>query len=65
MAEPARDSSADAAENGPNSAEHPGLPRWVWISGIVVALLVLAMLAVMLLTGDEHGPSLHTMRTHP
>lgn len=65
MTDPTRDPSADPTEHGLRSAEHPGLPRWVWISGLVVAVLVLAMLALMLLMGGEHGPSLHATRTHP
>ncbi|MPZ18488.1 MAG: hypothetical protein GEV06_11325 [Luteitalea sp.] len=35
-----------------------GLPRWVWVSGIIVAVVVLAVVAIMLI-GGGHGPRLH------
>jgi hypothetical protein len=38
---------------------HPGLPRWVKMSGIIIAILVLALVAVMLIAGGDHGPSRH------
>lgn len=36
----------------------PGIPRWVKISGLVVALIAI-FIAVMLLAGGEHGPGRH------
>lgn len=35
------------------------MPRWVKVSGIVAVLLALLVVAVMLLSGGEHGPGRH------
>jgi hypothetical protein len=32
------------------------IPRWVWVSGIIVAVVVLAVVAIMLISGGEHVP---------
>jgi hypothetical protein len=51
--------------NLPDSgAEHDrealtGLPRWVKVSFIVTGVLILVIVAVMLLTGGQHGPARH------
>jgi hypothetical protein len=37
----------------------PGVPRWVRISLVVSAVLVVATLAVALLLGGPHGPGRH------
>jgi hypothetical protein len=59
MADPprARDPSKDAdmaAERG----SPPGMPRWVKVSGIIVAVLVLLLIVVLLVSGG-HGPRRH------
>ena len=36
-----------------------GLPRWVKVSFIVTGVLILVVIAVMLLTGGQHGPARH------
>ena len=36
-----------------------GTPRWVKASGIVIALVVLVLAAIMLVSGGDHGPSRH------
>jgi hypothetical protein len=36
-----------------------GPPRWVKISAIVGGIIVLIIVAVMLLTGGQHGPARH------
>ncbi|MFJ5958158.1 hypothetical protein ACIQC5_19645 [Paenarthrobacter sp. NPDC092416] len=36
-----------------------GPPRWVKISAIAAGVLVLIVVAVMLLSGGEHGPGRH------
>lgn len=36
-----------------------GPPRWVKISAIVAGVLILVVIAVMLLTGGQHGPARH------
>ncbi|QUW23316.1 hypothetical protein JSQ81_07215 [Sporosarcina sp. Marseille-Q4063] len=34
-------------------------PRWVKVSGIVVIILVLLVIAIMIISGGEHGPGRH------
>ncbi len=36
-----------------------GIPRWVKASGIVIALFVMVLAAIMLVSGGDHGPSRH------
>ncbi|WP_420179884.1 hypothetical protein [Paenarthrobacter sp. TA1.8] len=36
-----------------------GPPRWVKVSAIVAGVLLLVVVAVMLLSGGEHGPGRH------
>jgi hypothetical protein len=42
--------------DGPNSA---GVPRWVKVFGLVLAVLVVLAALVMLLSGGAHGPGRH------
>jgi len=35
------------------------MPRWVKVSGIVVIVLAVVAVAVLLLSGVEHGPGRH------
>jgi len=37
----------------------PGIPRWVKVSAIVVALVIVLVIAVTLLAGGNHGPGRH------
>ena len=37
----------------------PGMPRWVKVSGIIVAVLVLLLIVVLLIRGGGHGPRRH------
>jgi hypothetical protein len=52
-------------KNGPGSSIERdrealiGPPRWVKISAIAAGVLMLVVIAVMLLTGGEHGPARH------
>ena len=46
----------------PNSREEAGMPRWVKVLGIVVAVVVLLVVAMMFIGGGEHGPGRHTVR---
>lgn len=39
----------------------PGIPAWVKISAVVGAILVLALVAVLFVSGGDHGPSWHKM----
>ena len=43
----------------------PGLPRWVLVLAITGAALVLAVVAILLIAGDDHGPSRHTPGNEP
>jgi hypothetical protein len=52
MTEPA--SAGDPAGDG-----YPGLPRWIKVSAIVVAIVVLAIIVGMLIAGGDHGPGRH------
>lgn len=36
-----------------------GPPRWVKVSAIVAGILIVVVIAVMLLTGGQHGPARH------
>ncbi|MBT2521154.1 hypothetical protein [Arthrobacter sp. ISL-28] len=36
-----------------------GPPRWVKVSAIVAGILILVAVAVMLLSGGQHGPARH------
>lgn len=51
--------SQQPARRPEDGATAPGIPRWVKVSGLVVAVLVLLLVVVMLLVGGEHGPSRH------
>lgn len=37
----------------------PKAPRWVKVSGLIVALVVVAVVLIMALAGGEHGPGRH------
>jgi hypothetical protein len=37
----------------------PGMPRWVKVSGILLAVLVLLLVVVLLISGGGHGPRRH------
>jgi hypothetical protein len=56
MADPprARDPGEDAGVAADRGSP-PGMPRWVKVSGIIVAVLVLLLVIVLLLAGG-HGP---------
>ena len=47
-------SEADSRADQP-----PGLPRWVKVSGLVLAVLLALLLAAHLLSGGGHGPGSH------
>ena len=59
MADPPR--SRDPGEAAGVAADRespPGMPRWVKVSGIIVAVLVLLLVIVLLISGG-HGPRRH------
>ena len=37
----------------------PGMPRWVKVTAVIVAVLALLLVSVMLISGDGHGPQRH------
>ena len=59
MADPprARDPGEDAGVAADRGSP-PGMPRWVKVSGIIVAVLVLLLVIVLLVAGG-HGPRRH------
>jgi hypothetical protein len=59
MADPPR--HGDPAQDADLAADHgrpPGMPRWVKVSGVIVAVLVLLLVIVLLVSGG-HGPRRH------
>ena len=36
-----------------------GVPRWVKVSAVIAAIVLVAVLVVMLLSGGNHGPGRH------
>ena len=59
MADPPR--SRDPGEAPGVAADRespPGMPRWVKVSGIILAVLVLLLIVVLLISGG-HGPRRH------
>ena len=47
-------------EVAPETAPIVGAPPWVKISGLVTLGLILLVVAVMVISGGEHGPGRHT-----
>jgi hypothetical protein len=43
-----------------NRPPYPGTPRWVKVLGFTVIVVVLLVVAVMFISGGEHGPGRHT-----
>jgi hypothetical protein len=43
-----------------NRSPYPGTPRWVKVFGIIVIVVVLLVVAIMFISGGEHGPGRHT-----
>jgi hypothetical protein len=54
----ARD-QGEAAGVGADRGSPPGMPRWVKVAGIILAVLVLLLVIVLLISGGEHGPRRH------
>ncbi|WP_350276421.1 hypothetical protein [Kribbella sp. HUAS MG21] len=42
--------------------DHPGMPRWVKILGVVVLALILIALLLQFVGGGDHGPGRHQGR---
>jgi hypothetical protein len=43
-----------------NRPPYPGPPRWVKVFGIIVIVVAVLVIAVMFISGGEHGPGRHT-----
>ena len=52
-------SSDQAPEPAPSTGGAPGVPRWVFVTTVLVALVVLIAVLVMVLVGGDHGPGRH------
>ncbi|MGH9249559.1 MAG: hypothetical protein ACRD0W_08615 [Acidimicrobiales bacterium] len=63
MADPPRypDSKPDTGDDiGVGPDRDTGMPRWVWVSGIVALVVVLLIVIMMLIGGGgEHSPGRH------
>jgi hypothetical protein len=57
MADPPR--RRDTTGMGADRASPPRMPRWVKLSLILAAVLVLVVVIAMLIAGGGHGPSRH------
>ncbi len=42
-----------------------GMPTWVKVAGIIVGILVLALVAIMLIVGGNHGADRHPAGDQP
>ncbi len=51
-------SQTDDADRPDEDSTEPGTPRWVKVSWIIAAVIVLVILAALLFGGD-HGPGMH------
>jgi hypothetical protein len=59
MADPPRARDlGEAADLAADHASPPGMPRWVKVAGIILAVLVLLLVIVLLVSGG-HGPRRH------
>jgi hypothetical protein len=60
MADPPRPRDpGEAADLAADRGSPPGMPRWVKVFGLIVAVLVLLLVIVLLLAGGSHGPRRH------
>ncbi|WP_052314606.1 hypothetical protein [Nocardia thailandica] len=45
--------------SSPQRPHGPNTPRWVIVTGVVVALLVALLVVGLLVSGGQHGPGRH------
>jgi len=58
MTDPSRSTGGD--DGGTRYRESTGLPRWVKVTGLIVAIAVLLIVVMMLMGGGRgHGPQRH------
>ncbi|MBA2532153.1 MAG: hypothetical protein H0V23_08615 [Nocardioidaceae bacterium] len=48
-----------------NRGAPPGVPRWVKVAGVIVAILILALVVIMFIGAGDHGPSRHATGAQP
>lgn len=61
MTEPRRTEDHDQHSGAePDRSSSTGMPRWVKVFGIVLAVVVLLLAVVFLVGGGNHGPSRHS-----
>jgi hypothetical protein len=60
MAEQPHRPDTDPLNRGRGGDLPPPMPRWVWVSAIVVGALIAVAVVVMLISGGQHGPGLHS-----
>lgn len=61
MREPPRSDVEPIPGQDPDGGGPPGVPRWVKLSAIAGGILLLALVAIMLVGGSDHGPGRHQM----
>lgn len=49
----------DDTDTDADQASPPGVPRWVKVAGIVVAVLAVVVVVFLLVSGGAHGPGRH------
>lgn len=49
-----------ADPTSPPGSQPPPRPRWVKVSAIIAAVLIVGVVLVMALAGGDHGPGRHT-----
>ncbi len=59
------DDSDTRPDHASTSPTPPSTPRWVKVVGILGAVLVLLVVAMMVLGGGRHGPSRHSSTGAP
>jgi hypothetical protein len=57
MADTPEDPSGGDVETGPGRA--PGMPRWVKLFAVTVAVVLAVMIVIVWLGGGQHGPGRH------
>lgn len=52
--------NSDETTSRTSAGGPPGIPKWLKVSGIVVAILILLLVIAVLIVGGDHGPGRHT-----
>jgi hypothetical protein len=58
--QPRHPGTGDNTSTGSDRESPPRMPRWVWMSAIVLGVLILLAVVVMLVGGGQHSPARHT-----